>query len=342
MSDNKNQNPRVSHALMKRRRQVMLGSAAILGAPGLLLEKAFAQAFPSRAITFICPWPAGGTADATMRVLAQMMSKYLGQTVVVENRAGAAGMIGAKALASAKPDGYTIGQLPLSVTRFSQLGLAQMDPIKDFTFLGMTSAQTFGIVVNADSPYKSIQDLVAFAKANPDKLTYSTSGIAGQTHIGMEEFAQAAGIKIRHVPYKGGAPALQGLLGGQVDMLADSSSWSQLVESGKLRLLVTWGAERLPRFNTVPTLKELGYGVINDAPNGVAAPAGLDPAITQKLVQAVEKAAKSDEFKAACLKIDAPVMYKDPSAYRQYFIDTYKKETQLIEKLQLKRLLQEG
>lgn len=323
-----------------QRRRFVSSIAAVMGSTLLPVRSVLAQSFPSRPITFICPWPAGGTSDATMRVLAQVASRELGQTVVVENRAGAAGMIGAKALASAKPDGYTIGQLALSVTRFSQLGTVQIDPLKDYTFLGMASAQTFGVVVQPNSPFKTLQELVAYARANPDKLTYATSGIAGQTHIGMEEFAQAAGIKLRHVPYKGGAPALQGLLGGQVDMLADSSSWASLVEAGKLRLLVTWGAQRLARFKDVPTLKELGYGVVNDAPNGVAAPAGLEPAVAQKLARAIEVAVKSEEFKTACAKIDAPVMYMDPAQYRQYFADTYKKETVLIEKLQLKKLLE--
>ena len=323
-----------------KRRALVKASATALGLNLASSREAIAQSFPNRPITFICPWPAGGTSDATMRVLALVASRELGQTVVVENRAGAAGMIGAKALASAKPDGYTIGQLALSVTRFSQLGTVQIDPLQDFTFLGMASAQTFGVVVQPDSPFKNLQELVAYARANPDKLTYSTSGVAGQTHIGMEEFAQAAGIQLRHVPYKGGAPALQGLLGGQVDMMADSSSWASLVESGKLRLLVTWGAERLARFKDVPTLKELGYGVINDAPNGVAAPAGLSPEVAQKLARAVEIAVKSEEFKNACDKIDAPVIYMDPQQYRQYFAETYKKETALIEKLQLKKLLE--
>lgn len=333
------------HPLHTKRRSIISAAVAMLGS-GLIPSRSVfaqstaAQAFPNRPITFICPWPAGGTSDATMRVLAQVASRELGQTIVVENRAGAAGMIGAKALASAKPDGYTIGQLALSVTRFSQLGTVQIDPLKDFTFLGMASAQTFGVVVQPDSPFKSLQELVTYARANPDKLTYSTSGVAGQTHIGMEEFAQAAGIKLRHVPYKGGAPALQGLLGGQVDMMADSSSWASLVEAGKLRLLVTWGAERLSRFKDVPTLKELGYGVVNDAPNGVAAPAGLDPAIAARLARAVEVAVKSAEFKVACDKIDAPVIYMNPAQYRQYFSETYQKETVLIEKLQLKKLLE--
>jgi len=287
----------------QKRRALITAAVSATGLTVLGARSAQAQSYPNRPITFICPWPAGGTSDATMRVLAQVASRELGQTIVVENRAGAAGMIGAKALASAKPDGYTIGQLALSVTRFSQLGTVQIDPLKDYTFLGMASAQTFGVVVQPDSPFKNLQELVTFARANPDKLTYSTSGVAGQTHIGMEEFAQAAGIQLRHVPYKGGAPALQGLLGGQVDMMADSSSWASLVESGKLRLLVTWGAERLARFKDVPTLKELGYGVINDAPNGVAAPAGLAPDIAQKLAQAVEVAVKSQEFIIACEKL---------------------------------------
>ncbi len=323
-----------------QRRRLLIGAASIAGTAALPLSNAIAQSYPNRPITFICPWPAGGTSDATMRVLAQVASRTLGQTVVLENRAGAAGMIGAKALASAKPDGYTIGQLALSVTRFSQLGTVHIDPLKDYTFLGMASAQTFGVVVQPDSPFKSIQELVDYARAHPDKLTYSTSGVAGQTHIGMEEFAMAAGIKLRHVPYKGGAPALQGLLGGQVDMMADSSSWASLVEAGKLRLLVTWGAERLARFKEVPTLKELGYGVINDAPNGVAAPAGLDPAIAQKLAKAVEMAVRSEEFKLACDKIDAPVIYLDPVQYRRYVEANYKKETDLIERLELKKMLE--
>ena len=323
-----------------QQRRRLLGIAAAAVATGSLPGIAGAQSYPTRPVTFICPWPAGGTADTTMRVLAQMIGRELSQPVVVENRAGAAGMIGAKALAAAKPDGYTIGQLALSVTRFSQLGTVQIDPLKDYTFLGMASAQTFGIVVAANSPFKTLQDLVAFAKANPEKLTYATSGIAGQTHVGMEEFAQAAGIKLTHVPYKGGAPALQGLMGGQVDMLADSSSWSAMVEAGQLRLLCTWGAERLPRFKDVPTLKELGYGVVNDAPNGVAAPAGLDPAIAARLEKVVGLAVNSPQFKSACEKIDAPVMYMDAAQYRKYVTETYRKEGVLIEKLQLKKLLE--
>ena len=192
--------------------------------------------YPDRSVRLIVPFPTGGATDILGRILAKKLGEMSGQSFVVENRAGAGGNVGMEAIARAQPDGYTIGQLAISVTRFAQLGMVQVDPLKDYSFLAMASAQTFGIVVQPDSPFKTLLEMVAFAKANPDKLTYSTSGVGGQTHVGMEEFALAAGIKLTHVPYKGGAPALQGLLGGQVDMLADSSSWSALVEAKKLLL----------------------------------------------------------------------------------------------------------
>jgi len=165
------------------RRNILLGGAA-LAATSIFPKLALAQSnnYPTRPITFIVPWPPGGTADATMRALAQALTRELGQTVVVENKAGAAGMIGAKALATAKPDGYTIGQIPLSITRFSQLGSAQIDPAKDYTYLARTSGQTFGIVVRPESPFKSLKELVEFAKKNPDQLTYATSGISPTAH----------------------------------------------------------------------------------------------------------------------------------------------------------------
>ncbi len=311
-----------------------LGSVAALAAP-----RAFAQGWPDKAITFICPWPAGGTADITMRALCTAAAKGLGQTIVVENRAGASGMLGLRALATARPDGYTIGQVPISVTRFSQLGTVPVDPLKDLTYIARTSGQTFGVAVRAESPYKTLKDLVAAAKAAPGKITYASAGIGGATHVGMEEFAAAAGVQFNHIPYKGGAPALQDTLGGQVDALADSSSWAPHVKSGKLRLLATWGAKRTADFPEVPTLRDVGYDVVVDAPNGVGAPKGIDPAIEKRLRDAFKAAAASPDFVAACAKIDAPLMYLDGPDYAAYIAATYKKETQLIEKLNLRELM---
>ena len=323
-----------------QRRQFVLG--ALGAAAAGMSPLARAAAYPERPVNFVCPWPAGGTADMTMRALCSVAAKALGQTIVVENKAGASGMLGLKALASAKPDGYTIGQIPISVTRFAQLGNVQLDPLKDLTYLARTSGQTFGIAVRADSPYKTLKEFVAVAKAAPGKLTYGSAGIGGATHVGMEEFALAAGVQLNHIPYKGGAPALQDLLGGQIEALADSSSWAPHVKAGKLRLLATWGEKRTQEFADVPTLKDSGFDVVVDAPNGIGAPRGLDAAAEKKLREAFKVAAASAEFADACSKIDAPLMYLDGPDYEKYVAAVYRKETQLIERLKLRELMAKG
>lgn len=313
----------------------LIGAALSTALPSV----AHASTFPDRPITFICPWPAGGTADQTMRALCAAASRELGQPIAIENKVGASGMIGLKAMASAKPDGYTIGQIPISVTRFSQLGTVQIDPLKDLTYLARTSGQVFGVAVQAGSRFKTLQDLMKEAQANPGKITYAHAGVGGATHVGMEEFAMAAGIQLAHIPFKGGSEALQSVLGGHVELLADSSSWAPHVEAGKLRLLATWGEQRTARFKDVPTLKDAGYNVVVDAPNGIGAPKGVDTAITARLRQAFRAAVASSDFKQACDKIDAPVLYLDGPDYEKYVSQVYLKETMLIERLKLKELL---
>jgi len=322
---------------LRRRRLLVggLGAALLSGAAG----RALAQSYPARPIIFICPWPAGGTADMTMRALVSVAARQLGGPMVLENRAGASGMLGTTALANAKPDGYTIGQVPLSVTRFAHLGNLRFDPLKDLSYIARANGQTFGFACLPNSPFKNLADLVAFAKKNPGKVTCATAGAGGETHVGLMEFAANAGIDINHIPYKGGAEALQAVLGGHVDLLSDSSSWAPHVLQGRLRLLATWGEERVPRFKDTPTLKELGYNVVRMAPNGVGAPSGIDPQIMLKLREAFKKAALSEEFKAACDKIDSVVMYQDADAYRKFIEENYAREKIQVEKLGLKQLL---
>lgn len=328
-------------AIHRSRRQFLmtsLGGAALASSP----LRAFASGYPERPITFICPWPAGGTADQTMRALCAAAAKQLGQSIAVDNRPGASGMLGLRTMAMARPDGYTIGQIPVSVTRFSQLGSVQLDPKKDLTYLARTSGQTFGIAVRTDAPWENLKDFVAAAKAAPGKLNYGSAGVGGATHVGMEEFAMAAGIKLNHIAYKGGAPALVDLLGGQIDALADSSSWAPHVTAGKLRLLATWGEKRTNDFPDVPTLRDEGFDVVVDAPNGVGAPKGLDPAVAERLREALRTAVASDEFTGACRKIDVPILYLDGPDYQQYIASTYDKETRLIERLNLREVMSKG
>lgn len=320
------------------RRQFVLGS---LGSAMLMAgaSRTVAAAYPERPIAFICPWPVGGTADQTMRALCTVAARALGQPIVFENRAGASGMLGLRGLVNAKPDGYTIGQIPISVTRFAQLGMVPFDPLKDLTFIARTSGQTFGIAVPADSPFRTLQDFVAAAKARPGQVSYGSAGVGGATHVGMEEFSLAAGIRLNHVPFKGGADALQAVLGGHIDALADSSSWAPHVRSGKLRLLATWGERRTAEFKDVPTLRQAGYDVVVDAPNGVGAPRGIDPAIAAKLREAFRTAVASPEFAAACARVDAPVMYLDGPDYEQYVAGVSQREKALIERIGLKEMM---
>lgn len=320
------------------RRQFLSGSLSA-GAAMALPRRSGAASYPERPITFVCPWPAGGTADLTMRALCVAAGKSLGTTFVIENRSGSSGMLGLKAMASAAPDGYTVGQIPISVTRFWQLGTVQVDPLKNLTYLARTSGQTFGIAVRTASPWKTLKEFVAAAKDSPGKLTYGSSGVGSATHVGMEEFASAAGVQFTHIPYRGGAPALIDLLGGQINALADSSSWAPATKAGDLRLLATWGETRTKDFPDVATLREQGFDVVVDAPNGVGAPKGLDPAVEARLREAFRQATASDEFATACAKIDVPVMYLDGPDYEKFALATYRKETDLIERLKLRSMV---
>lgn len=318
------------------RRKFTLRAASLVAGAALPLESALARPhYPNRPITFICPWPNGGTADVTMRVLARVLANELNQKVEFRNVAGVSGMVGTRMIVTAKPDGYTIGQIPISVTRFALLDKLTFDPLKDISFLARTSGQTFGIVVHAESPFKTLEQLVAAARLKPGRLTYATAGTAGATHVGMEEFLLSAGVKMHHVAYKGGAPALADLLGGQVDALADSSSWSNEVKRGSLRLLATWGTERVNGFPNVPTLRELGFDVVVDAPNGIGAPAGLAPPVASKLRMALRKAVLSQQFKKACDSIHAPVQYQDADDYRKYVVSEHAHQKRLIERINL-------
>lgn len=321
------------------RRRMLAGTAAVALGVAPSSKAARAATYPDKPIVFICPWPAGGTADSTMRALCVAAGRELGQPIVLQNRPGASGMLGLRAMAQSRPDGYTIGQIPITVARFSQLGTTPLDPSKDFTYLARTSGQTIGLAVRSDSRWNTLEDFLKVAKASPGKLTYGMAGTGGANHIAMEELGLVAEAKFTAVPYKGGSEALQGLLGGQIDSIVDSSSWAPYVKAGTMRLLATFGSERTREFRSVPTLMDRGYKVTVDAPNGIGAPAGLDPAIAQQLRTAFKAAVQSKEFQTACAQIDAPVMYLDGPEYQKYMAETMATEKILIERLNLKALL---
>ena len=316
---------------IRRRTLVVTGLAAAgsLAAPALVR----AQAFPSRSIRYICPWPAGGSTDAVIRAFAESAAKTLGQTIIVDNKPGAGGMLGANELVNAKPDGYVLSQLPHGVFRIPHMQKAQFDTLKDFTWIACLTGYTFGLVVPADSPIKSIKDLVDYAKANPEKFTYGSTGTGTSPHLAVEEFAQRAGIKLTHVPFKGNADNMQAILGGHTMAASDATGWAPHVASGKLKLIATYGSKRTKRWPDVPTLDELGYKTVSDSPFGVCGPKGMDPAVVRTLHDAFRKTLDDPAVLATLDKFDQSVIYMGTDEYTKWARETYAAEKATIERL---------
>jgi tripartite-type tricarboxylate transporter receptor subunit TctC len=312
-----------------------LGAAAVLAALGPGTAQAQPAAFPSRPVTMIVPWTAGGGTDIAMRALATAASKHLGQPILTENRPGAGGTLGAAALANAKPDGYTLSQMPISVFRIPHMQKVSWDPASDFTWIAMVSGYTFGVVVRADSPFKTFRDLVTFARANPGKLTYATPGTGTSLHITMEDIAARENIQWTHVPFKGQADGSTALLGGHVMAQADATGWAELVEAGKLRLLVTWGAERTRRWPTVPTLKESGYDIVTNSPYGIAGPRGMDPKVVRVVHDALRRALDDPEYIKTITRFDQDNFYLSSEDYAAYARRTLGAERLFLERLGL-------
>ncbi len=305
----------------------------IVAAAALVMSGAIAQGFPTRPVTLIVPWPAGGSTDLAMRALATSTEKHLGQSIVVENRPGAAGTLGATAMVTAKPDGYTITQIPITVFRNPHMTKVGYDPMTDLTYLIGISGYTFGVVVRSDAPWKTWEELVAFAKANPGKLTYGTPGANTSLHVTMEDIAQRYGLKWTHVPFKGNADNMQALLGGHIDASADATGWAPHVEAGKMRLLVTWGGQRTRRWSNVPTLKELGYDIVSTSPYGIAGPRGMDPQVAKVLHDAFRKGMEDTTHMQAMEKFDQDLIYMSGEDYAKFARDTFAAEKTTMARL---------
>ncbi|MBL0729994.1 tripartite tricarboxylate transporter substrate binding protein [Piscinibacter sp. HJYY11] len=321
-------------SLQRLRRALVLATAsAALAAP---FGTALAQAYPSKPITLIVPWPAGGSTDRHHRALAEIASKHLGQQIIVENKPGAGGTLGPSSMAmTAKPDGYTISQYPMGMLRIPHMNKVQWSPINDFTFIIGVSGYTFGFVVKSDSPHKSFKEYIEAARKQPGKIDYGSTGIGTSPHLLLEELADKAGVQLNHIPFKGNADLMQALLGGHVMAASDASGWDKFVDGGQMRLLVTFGENRTKRWPNVPTAKELGYGIVSQSPYGLVGPKGMDPAIVKTLHDAFKKAMDDPKHAEVLATLNQDMWYRTGEQYKSWAIATYAKDKLLIDRLGL-------
>jgi len=276
--------------------------AAVLAAAFAALPlAAAAQGYPNKPVRLIVPFPPGGATDISARIVGQKLGETWGQTVVIENRGGAGGNIGAAEAAKAAPDGYTLFFPSGSVMTANEHIYANMNVRPERDFVPITNAVRGAqvIVVPADSPYKTLKDLIAAAKANPGKLNYGHAGIGSQTHLAAENFLLATGIEVQNVPYKGEGPAVADLVAGQTTMATPNVAAAiAFINAGKLRALAVTSRERAPQLRDVPAVAELVPGFENYGWFGLVAPAGTPKEIVDKVYRDTAKALDSTEMRA--------------------------------------------
>lgn len=313
------------------RRRLLTLAALAVAAPAAL-----AQAYPSRPVTLIVPWPAGGSTDRHLRALAEIASKHLGQPIVVSNQPGGGGTNGPGNMGlQAKPDGYTIAQFPMGMLRIPHMQKTAWNPLTDFSFIVGVTGYSFGFVVRSDSPYKTFNDFVDAARKQPGKIDFGSTGTGTSPHLLIEEVSDVAKVQLNHIPFKGNADLMQALLGGHVMSASDATGWDKFVDSGQMRLLVSFGEQRMKRFPNVPTAKELGYNIVSNSPYGLAGPKGMDPAVIKTLHDAFKKAMDDPQHLAVLDQLNQPVWYKNSADYAAWARETFTKERALISKLDL-------
>lgn len=288
------------------RRDMLKGAAVLLGAAAMALVSSaapvLAETYPSKPVTIVVPFPPGGSTDLLARQIAEKISGPLGQPVVVENRGGAGGTVGAFHVVKSAPDGYT---LLMGVTGSNAISAAlrddlPYDPVKDFAPVSIVVSSPLVLVVNSDSKFKTVKDVIDYAKAKPGTFTHGSPGVGTSMHMAGELFGLQSGTKLVHVPYKGSAAALQDLLGGQIDgMFGDLLVVSEYIKTGKLRALGVTSKKRHPMLPDTPTIAEAAlpkYEAISW--QGVFAPAGTPEPILDRLYKEIFKAVSAEDLKA--------------------------------------------
>lgn len=286
-----------------------------------VLPQAHAETYPDKAIRFVVPWPAGGAADSVGRLVASALTTQLGQTVYVENIAGAGGNIGTSQFVRSKPDGYTL-YLATSSTNAASPHLYKrtgFEPIKDFTPIASVATIPSILVVPATSPFKTPQDIISAAKAQPGKLSYGSGGMGASAHLAGELFKSIAAIDVIHVPYKGSGPAMSDVMAGQLSYMFDTGA-VPYIRGGKVRAIAVAAEKRLPLFPEVPTFTELGIkGMQMNAWYGIAAPANTPEAVVTRVNAAINKALQSASLQKQLTDIGAEVRTGSPADFAKFW-----------------------
>ena len=306
------------------RRSVLSAGAA--GAAALLAPSLRAQPkFPTRPITIYGALPAAGVMDQHLRALGERAQKVLGQSIVIEAKPGAGATLAPTLIQNAQPDGHLLAAMTVNSLRYPYYQKTAYDPLKDFTFIIGLSNFTFGIVVNADSPYKTIDDLIAAGKAEPGKLTSGSTGHGGTGHLVLLDIEKATGAKFNQIPFKGGPDGIQALLGKHIDFITDGAQWAPLVDDGRLRLLAMATEQRIARYKDVPTLRERGIDAVGWSPYGLVGPKGMAPEVVKTLHDAFKVAVEDPPVDVLLEKFLQVRWYKNSADYRgwaeRYFVD---------------------
>ncbi len=300
---------------MKSKRHIVFGTvlavcSLIAGAAGFSMAQ---EKYPSKPITLTIGYGAGGGTDVSTRPLANAAAKILGQPVIVVNRPGGATSIALAALKNEKPDGYNIGTLGAGGFLVPLTRKVGYDVLKDFTPILQYAIFQYGLVVRSDSPWKTLKDLIEYARAHPGKVRYSTSGVGGAQHLVMERLAMKEKITWTLIPYESGEEAVTALLGSHVEASSQTTTWKKYVDSGRFRLLAFYGEKRMASYPNVPTLLELGYDITAEPSlMAMVGPRGLSPQVVETLHQAFKKGMEDPDFIRVSNQVDQPPYYRSP------------------------------
>jgi tripartite-type tricarboxylate transporter receptor subunit TctC len=314
--------------------------AAIAVMVGLMPGLAVAQeAYPTRPIRLLVGFSAGGATDITFRKLAELASTHLGQPIIVENKPGAGATLAPSTMAKTDaPDGYTIAVATAGLLRYPYMQKVDWDPISDFTWIAGLGGYTFVLAVNSESQFKTVADLVAYAKANPKGLTIATAGAGTTMHLLAEALAGLAGVEITHVGYRGSAEAGTAVLGGHAMATVDAvGTILPYSESGKMRILASFDPQPVSWLPGVPTAKSLGYDLVYPAPYGLVGPKNMPPQIVDKIYRAFKAAADSDDYRQLLDKLRQTKWDKSPADYQQWAREFYVSERSLVERAKMLR-----